>query len=164
MLLRKTTGSRQDFKKFKEHQKTRIDAPYLNSAANKPKIDIVFKNMERSELAREAVSERLGAVFSKFPFLEKKRVTTTVEMENSPEQAGPDLFSVTVQIHGLNARPFILRKSASSLYVALAGLSEQLLEKLMRTRHRTRDTSRKASLPREEEAGEESVLDQSENP
>jgi ribosome-associated translation inhibitor RaiA len=116
-----------------------------NRSGTNSRMEIVFKNMERSELAREAVLERLDAVFSKFPFLETSRITVTVAMENSPQQAGPDLFSVTVQIQGLSERHFILSKSAHSLYLALAQLSDLLCEKLMRVRARSRVRSRRAS-------------------
>ena len=47
-------------------------------------INVVFKNLDRSELAREAVTERLDAIVEKFPDLQKSRINVTLEMQNSP--------------------------------------------------------------------------------
>lgn len=92
----------------------------------------VFKNLEKSELAKEAAEERLATVTDRFPDFNLSRVTMTLSMDNSPSQAGPDVFSVKVQCHGGRYRGVILQKSASSLYIALADLVDHLLERLNR--------------------------------
>ncbi len=95
-------------------------------------IRTVFKNLEKSELAKEAAEERMATVFDRFPDLNRSRVTVTLSMENSPLQAGPDVFSVKIQCHGGRYQGVILQKSASSLYIALADLVDHLLERLNR--------------------------------
>lgn len=99
---------------------------------------IVFKNLEKSELAKEAVNERLGDMVEKFPKLKDHKITVTLSMENSPIQAGPDSFSVRLLVRGKEFREVALTKKASSLYVALAELREHLLETLNRTTDRER--------------------------
>ncbi len=111
-------------------------------------INIVFKNLESSELARDAVREKLAGPLEKFPDLEDHRTTVTLSMENSPHQAGPDLFTVKIFIRGAKYGELVVEKSSPSLYLALADLAEHLLEKLNRTGDRQRVRSRKVALKR----------------
>ncbi len=113
-------------------------------------LQIVFKNMDRSELATEAVSDRLMAVVDKFPDLQNCLISITLDMQNSPIQAGPDLFSVAVHVKSGRYRGVRLTKSASNLYIALAYTADHLLEKFNRfgdrTRVRLRNQARGVSL------------------
>ena len=95
-------------------------------------ISVTFKNLEKSELAREAVLERLEAITDKFTDLKKSRINVTLEMENSSLQAGPDLFRVKVQFSGSRYGGIRIEKTASSLYLALADVVDHLLELLNR--------------------------------
>lgn len=105
-------------------------------------IRVLFRNMDQSELAKEAVFDRLSSVVTKFPWLTESQVTVTLSTENSPRQAGPDLFCVRVRIHGGIAKGILLKASATSLYVALADVSDGLLERLNRFGDRNRVKSR----------------------
>jgi len=107
-------------------------------------IKIVFKNLEKSELAREAVKERFESIFDKFPNLKKSRMKVTLEMQNSPLQAGPDVFSVKVQCRLGRGKGIRLEKSAQSLYVALADVVEHMQELLNRSGDRVRSKARKS--------------------
>lgn len=110
-------------------------------------ISIVFKNLEKSELAREAARERMETLIEKFPDLQRSRMRVTLSMENSPTQAGPDLFRVKVFCHGGRYRGVGLEKTSTNLYVALADVVDHLLERLNRfgDKHRViqRQQSRK---------------------
>ncbi len=112
-------------------------------------IKIVFKNMDSSELAREAVKERLETLVDKFQLLIKSRILVTLEMENSPNQAGPDLFKVSVQVSGGLYGGVRITKSASNLYAALAEVVDHLLVVFNRfsdkIRVKNRNKSRKHS-------------------
>lgn len=114
-------------------------------------IQIQFKNLERSELAREIVTEKIVGLFEKFADIRKSRVVVTLEMENSQFQAGPDFFNVKIRVVTGKFRGVIVSKSDSSLYKALAEVSENLLEKLSRVsdkeRSRERASARKLSKP-----------------
>ncbi len=93
-------------------------------------IKIIFKNLEKSEMAREAVTERIEGMVGKFPFLNESQINVTLEMENSQFQAGPDLFKVTVHVKGGRYRGIRIVKSSSNLYLALAEVVEVMLENL----------------------------------
>lgn len=95
-------------------------------------IKIIFKDLEKSELAREATEERLLSVTDRFPNLKGERITLTLSMQNSPTQAGPDRFSVKFHCRSGRYKGVILERSAPSLYKALADLEESLLERLNR--------------------------------
>lgn len=107
-------------------------------------IHVNFKNLDKSEMAREAATDRMDAMIEKFPDLAESRINMTLEMENSPLQAGPDLFTVKVHVIGGRYRDVRLEKSASNLYAALADVAEHMLEKLNRfgDRSRVRNRSR----------------------
>ncbi len=106
-------------------------------------IKVIFKNLDRSELATEAATERMEAVIEKFPDLENNSISITFEMLNSPAHAGPDLFSVGVQVHSGRYRGVRLQKSAPNLYIALAHVVDHLLEILNRFGDRSRVKERK---------------------
>ena len=93
-------------------------------------IQIKFKNLEKSEMAREAVEERVETLFQKFPDLSASKIQITLEMENSPSQAGPDLFRVKLHVARGRYDGIVVDKADSSLYVALAEVIDHMLEKL----------------------------------
>lgn len=103
---------------------------------------IIFRNLEKSELAREAVAERLGDIVEKFPSLQNHKITVTLFMENSPVQAGPDSFGVRVLIQGAKFKTVSLCKRSPSLYRALADVREHLLETLNRVGDKARIVER----------------------
>jgi ribosome-associated translation inhibitor RaiA len=95
-------------------------------------IRVIFKNLDQSELATEACVERIKTIVEKFNLLKKSRINVTLEMENSPTKAGPDVFNVKVQVCGGRYDGVRVEKSASSLYVALADVVGHMLETLNR--------------------------------
>ena len=101
-------------------------------------IKIVFKNLESSDLARQAAMERVEAMVAKFPDLDGASIIVNLEMDNSPFQAGRDVFWVKIQVATGRYRGLRLEKSSTNLYVALADLTHCLLEKLNRFGDRTR--------------------------
>jgi ribosome-associated translation inhibitor RaiA len=106
-------------------------------------IQVIFKNLEKSELAKEVAIERLESVVERFPDLVASKIQVTLSMENSPIQAGPDVFTVKVHVGGGRYRGVTLQKSADHLYAALADVVEHLLERLNRfgDRHRVKERS-----------------------
>lgn len=101
-------------------------------------IHIKFKNLEKSEIAREAVNERFELLIEKFPDLSRSKIQITLEMENSPTQAGPDLFKVKVHLAGGRYDGITIEKSNLNLYVSLAEIVDHMLEKLNRFGDRAR--------------------------
>ena len=95
-------------------------------------IRIVFKDLEVSEIAKDAVLDRLQGTIERFPELDGHRITVTLSMDNSQFKPGPDLFKVKLVITGRKYGGIILEKSAMSLYTALAQLSDHALERLNR--------------------------------
>ena len=95
-------------------------------------ITVNFKNLRKSELVKEAILDRLEDDLIRFPDLNDCRVFVTVSMDNSPEQAGPDLFRVKLRITSGRYKGIILEKSGINFYLALAEMNESLLERLNR--------------------------------
>lgn len=108
-------------------------------------IRVNFRNLEPSELARNAVIERLETVITKFPDLQERLISVTLEMHNSRLQAGPDLFSVKLQVMEGRYRGVRLSKSAANLYQALAELTDHFPEKLNRSGDKLRVKQRAAA-------------------
>lgn len=103
---------------------------------------VVFRNMEKSELAVQLVKDRLDEVLDRFPDTSSCRVVATLSSENSPRQAGPDLFRVNVRLERGRFAGVVLEKAAPSLYIALADICEGLLERLNRFGDRARVINR----------------------
>ncbi len=116
-------------------------------------ISIKFKNLEKSEMAREAVGERIEALVEKFPDLSQSKLQITLEMENSPTQAGPDLFKVKLHVVRGRYDGVTVEKADASLYVALAEVVDHMLEKLNRAgdRVRVKERTRARQITREAE-------------
>lgn len=95
-------------------------------------IQIIFKDLEESELAKEAVYDRIQAMKDRFPDLEEHKLTFILRMDNSQFKPGPDLFNVKLIIAGKKYGGVVLEKSATSLYKALADVSVHTLERLNR--------------------------------
>ncbi len=97
---------------------------------------IVFKNMESSQLAKDFLQQKITLIIDKFPLLQGHRITITVEMENSPQQAGPDLFTLSSFVSGKNFRGLKIKKSSENFYHAAAELFDGLNELLGQESHR----------------------------
>lgn len=95
-------------------------------------IQIKFKNLEKSVMAKEVVHERLENLIIKFSELSESKIQITLEMENSPVQAGPDLFKVKLHISKGRYDGITVEKEDASLYVALADVMGHMLEVLNR--------------------------------
>lgn len=123
-------------------------------------IQIKFKNLERSELAREAAQERMENLIEKFPDLSESLVQVTLEMENSPTQAGPDLFKVKVFVSKSKYDGVLVEKSNSNLYVALADVVDHMLEILNRYGDKERVKQRRTARQIAQEIGKKMNSDQ----
>lgn len=106
-------------------------------------INIIFRNLEKSELAKEIVNERLQVLLDKFPELNEHALSVTLSMQNSPLQSGPDFFTVKVFINGSKFMNLSIEKSAPNLYLSLAEVCDHLLELLNRNGDKKRVRSRK---------------------
>jgi ribosome-associated translation inhibitor RaiA len=81
-------------------------------------MSISFKNLEPSELTRETVEARVLAIVEKFPDLDESNVKIVLEMKNSRLQAGPDLFSIQLNIFSGRYEGIKITKSSANLYAA----------------------------------------------
>ena len=105
-------------------------------------IQVIFHNLEKSELARTAVLERIQDTVDRFPELSEHKLVITLSMDNSPSQPGPDLFGVRLQITGRKFNNIIVEKRSANLYLAISDLCESLLERLNRRTDKIRVKSR----------------------
>ena len=105
-------------------------------------IKVIFKNLEKSELTRDLALERVLTIVERFPDLHDHKINVTLSMENSPTQAGPDVFTVKVLINGKRFRAVLIEKSGATFYLALAEVIDHALERLNRYGDKERVKSR----------------------
>jgi len=115
-------------------------------------INITFKNLDPSQLAKEAVLEKWDRIVERFPDLSSSKSVISIEMDNSPTQPGPDLFRIKLRVRGSKYDGVILEKQAASLYIALADLSDHLLERLNRIGDKARVKARTQARKRLEKS------------
>ena len=108
-------------------------------------IQVIFKDLDTSELAKEVALDRMQSVVDRFPDLSESRMAVTLSMQNSPIQAGPDVFTVKVHCRGGRYRGLTLEKSGPNLYAALADVVDHMLERLNRFGDRSRVRSRESA-------------------
>tara|TARA_B110001454_G_scaffold158569_1_gene147891 strand:- start:29902 stop:30288 length:387 start_codon:yes stop_codon:yes gene_type:complete len=104
---------------------------------------VKFKNLEKSEMARNAVHDRIEDLVEKFSDLKESKIHVTLDMQNSPVQVGPDLFKVKLHVYQGRFDGVTVEKSNSNLYVALADVVDHMLEVLNRYGDRQRTKERK---------------------
>ncbi|MEM7646327.1 MAG: hypothetical protein AAF203_05415 [Pseudomonadota bacterium] len=97
---------------------------------------IRFVRLKKSELVREAIEDRMAPLLKKYKGVNEKDVFIEVEMENSPHQAGRDLFRLKFNIKEGELRGFILEKSDINFYRALSSLANSLPANINRFRAR----------------------------
>lgn len=101
-------------------------------------IKVTFKNLTKSDIVVAAIEQRVKAIRSKFPNLNVSDILVLAEMKNSPLQAGPDLFTISLEIRRGVYQGVRVERSAPNLYRALSDLFELLLLKLNRVSDRAR--------------------------
>lgn len=109
-------------------------------------LKIVFKNMESSKLAKDIVQEKINPIIEKFPSLNGHKVTLTLEMENSPKHAGPDLFTVSLMVTGKIYKGLKTKRASSNFYVATADLADGLNQLLSRESDRLLKSNKKQKI------------------
>lgn len=108
-------------------------------------IKVTFKNLSKSELVVAAIERRIKLISEKFPNLRSSDIFVHAEMKNSPLQAGPDLFTVSLEIRRGIYQAVRVERSAQNLYRAMNDLFELLLFKLNRVSDRARVRERSSA-------------------
>jgi len=101
-------------------------------------VQVKFKKLKKSEIIQQAAIDRVDTIIEKFPALSDSKITLTIEMENSPIQAGPDLFSIKLHVYGGKYDAITIEKSDANLYAALADVCDHMLETLNRSSDKSR--------------------------
>lgn len=122
-------------------------------------IKIKFKKLKKSEAIINAVQERVEHIIEKFPDLIKSKISITIEMENSPTQAGPDLFKIKLHISGGRYDTVTIEKGDPILYAALADVCDHMLEVLNRSGDKSRVKARTKARKLQQEISEKNNLD-----
>jgi hypothetical protein len=89
-------------------------------------IEIQFKNMYPSTLAKEMVLKRLKPILERFSLVQNNRVYIYVELCTNNHYNKKDEFSVSLKVSGKDFKNFQIKKSAASLFQAASDLSEIL--------------------------------------
>lgn len=88
---------------------------------------IIFKNMETSDFARSLVRARLDKIRLKIPSLVSTEIRVTLE-----RQAGPDKFTLGIQLQMKGIPKIQMRKSAPDLYQVIIRGHDSFDEILLR--------------------------------
>lgn len=99
-------------------------------------LKIRFVRLEKSQLVKEAIEDRLLPTIQKFDFINEEDIFFEVEMENSPHQAGRDLFRVKIVFRSGEMQGFVLEKTDDNFYRALSSLSTSLPVNINRYRQK----------------------------
>ncbi len=105
-------------------------------------IQVVFKNLARSDIVKNVVEDRVRHLEEKFPELHSEKLLVTLSMENSPYQRGPDHYTVRLITRAKKFKDTVLERSAPNLYIALADVIDRALEVLHRKAEKRRERRR----------------------
>ncbi len=105
-------------------------------------IQLIYKNIPQSDLCQALVIKRISALLSKFPSMKNPRVLVTLEMQNSPTQAGVDHFSVKLHLLSGPFKGIRIVKASDTLHVALAEVIEDGFETFSRHQEKKRAQQR----------------------
>lgn len=95
-------------------------------------MQIYFKGVDKSDIAETSIKERIAPIIEKFPDYRDSPIKITLEMLNSPQKPGVDVFSLVLDLKPKKSKGIIIRKSSTNMYSALADLCEAALERINR--------------------------------
>ena len=87
---------------------------------------IRFVRLGKSEMIKEAIEDKVEPILDKFNLDDQSKAYIDVEMENSPHQAGRDVFKVKLFFKEGSMEGFVLEKSDINFYKALSQLTSTL--------------------------------------
>lgn len=93
-------------------------------------MQIKFKNLEPSQLAKEAVQEKMASLYSEYDFLNFCRIRVNIELMSNRSVDRPDLFAVSFHIVEGKCVGLKLQQSDPNLHDALGRLVEQIRQRL----------------------------------
>lgn len=105
-------------------------------------VKVIFKNLQKSDMVREIVTEKVQHVLSKFPDLKNAAATVFVEMENSLTHPGKDDFRIKLIMASRGNKPVVIQKESDNFYQAASVLADRLFDVLHRYVEKRRDTRR----------------------
>ncbi len=105
-------------------------------------LKVSFQDLTKSEFATQVVNEKIKHIEEKFPELKDHNLNFSMKMINSPQHAGPDLFSARLRIVGKRFKNLIIEKKAPNLYKAISQVFAIILERLNRSRDKIRSKQR----------------------
>lgn len=71
---------------------------------------IVYRNLERSKIIDTVIKDRMIPLFEKFPAMKFSRIVCTIDMDNSPEQGGRDVYRIKVKFKTGQYQGVVLEK------------------------------------------------------
>ncbi len=98
-------------------------------------VRVVFRNIEKSELMKDAIETKVSHILAKFPGLQN--ATTTVIAT-----PGPDSYHVKVVLLSRGLKPVILERDGEDANHAFSHLADRLFEVLHRSLERRREKTR----------------------
>lgn len=101
-------------------------------------IKIHYKQIERSALIENEICSRITKILEKFPRLGESDIHVHLYCENSPVKGGVDVYRIKLHLMSGVYGGIKVMKSHSNFYVALANLSDVMLERLNRFSDRVR--------------------------
>lgn len=108
------------------------------------KVQVAYKNLEKSDAVSSFVKEKLIHLSLKFPDLQPSHIKVTLEMENSPHKAGRDAFSAKVHVMNGRYQDIVIHKKNLNIYIAIADMYEHMLEALNRFGDKARIKERRS--------------------
>ncbi len=106
-------------------------------------LDIILKNVEDAEQARQLVHERFEPLVRRFPDLKAHRITVVLEENRSSRSRhGSRLLSVKATVDGGKYRAMTLARMADSLHAATAEVVARLRTMLNHAASKARQRSR----------------------
>ncbi len=95
---------------------------------------VVFKNFPPKSWLREEALHKIACLEEKYPELSAHECLVTIECLNSPKQAGPDEYAVSIHVTGPRHKKLHLRKTSENFFKGLAHCNDRVDEVISRSR------------------------------
>ena len=114
------------------------------------RIQYIFRHLDQSEFVKKFAQDHVERLLSKYKGTPNLNGIVKLEMENSPQQSGKDVFSCEILLSSPQHGKLIVKKRTANMYEAIAEATDKLayaMEKVkgrfLSKRKRNKSTARK---------------------
>lgn len=108
------------------------------------RIQYIFRHLDQSEFLKKFAQDHIERLLSRYKGTPNINSVIKLEMENSPEQPGKDVFSCEILLSSPQLGKLIVKKRTANMYEAIAEATDKLSMSMEKVKGRFLSKRRKS--------------------